>query len=288
MNRLPLWFTQDIPDESLSGLLDSIAGARVNTVCRHAQCPNMSQCLKNKQLTFLILGDTCTRHCLFCAVKKANTAGSAVDHDEPARIAALVARWDMQYTVVTSVTRDDLPDGGAEQFVNVIHAVRNSGSGRRIEVLVPDFLGSRDSVERVVGARPNVFGHNIETVRRLYPAVRPQADYRRSLAVLSSAKSFDPNVITKSSIMLGLGENEYDVYSAMEHLRHARVDILTLGQYLSPSQSMYQVQEFISPEQFEHYGRIAREFGFKAVLSGPLVRSSWGAGELYNSILCTI
>ena len=286
MNRLPSWLSQEIPDQALLGRVEEVSKAHVRTVCREAHCPNVARCMKNKQLTFLILGDTCTRHCLFCAVKKSDAGFQAIDGQEPLRVAAVVKQWSLKYAVVTSVTRDDLSDGGAGHFCSVIKAIRGLGRGCAIEVLVPDLLGRRDAVMQIVKAGPDVFGHNIETVRRLYPVVRPEADYSRSLDVLQCAKECDSNVVTKSSIMLGMGENEYEVYAAMDHLRKARVDILTLGQYLAPSESHYQVQEFISPEQFTHYGAIAKQFGFKAVLSGPLVRSSFGAEELYKSIPC--
>ncbi|MFA5100052.1 MAG: lipoyl synthase [Candidatus Omnitrophota bacterium] len=286
MNRLPSWFAQDIPDQAVLERIDAAGNAQVHTVCKEAHCPNTARCLKNKQLTFLILGDTCTRHCLFCAVGKSAGAIAAVDPGEPEHIAALVKQWDLRYVVLTSVTRDDLPDGGASRFCDVASAVRGLDRTIEIEMLVPDFQGRRESIEKVVLAKPEVFGHNIETVRRLYPAVRPEADYRRSLGVLKAAKSFNPAIITKSSIMLGLGENEYDVYAAMEHLRRAGVDILTLGQYLAPSDKHYPVREYIHPGQFAQYGEYAKQFGFRAVLSGPLVRSSFCAGELYHSLPC--
>jgi lipoyl synthase len=284
MNRLPSWFSQEIPDQAVLGRIDAVGSARVRTVCREAHCPNTGRCLKNKQVTFLILGGACTRHCLFCAVQKTDASAHAVDPQEPGRIAAFVKQWDLRYAVVTSVTRDDLADGGAGQFSSVVEAVRGLQRDIKIEVLVPDFQGRLDCIDKVVAAGPHVFGHNLETVRRLYPAVRPEADYRRSLSVLKAAKARDPRIVTKSSIMLGLGENEYDVYSAMEHLRRADVDILTLGHYLAPSVVHYPVQEFITPEQFTQYGETAKQFGFRAVLSGPLVRSSFCAEELYHSI----
>ena len=286
MNRLPSWLTQEISDQAVLDRIDEIGNAQVRTVCREAHCPNTARCLKNKQLTFLILGDRCTRHCLFCSVQKRAVSGCDVDPQESGRISALVKQWGLRYVVVTSVTRDDLADGGAGGFCSVVNAVRGLGTKAKIEVLVPDFQGNRDSIEKIVSAKPHVFGHNIETVRRLYPAVRPKADYRQSLSVLKFAKACDPGIITKSSIMLGLGENEYDLYSVMEHLRRAGVDILTLGQYLAPSDRHCPVNEFIDPDRFTYYGEIARQFGFRAVLSGPLVRSSFCAEELYNSIAC--
>jgi lipoyl synthase len=285
-NRLPSWFTQEIPDQSVTDRIDEVDSAKVRTVCREAHCPNVSRCIKNKQLTFLILGDICTRHCLFCAVQRSDAVPEPVDDKEPARVAGVIKQWDLKYAVVTSVTRDDLADGGAGHFCSVIKAVRSLGRSRKIEVLVPDFQGQEQCVKMVVKAHPDVFGHNIETVKRLYPVVRPEARYDRSLELLRFAKECDSAIITKSSLMLGMGENEYDVYATMEHLRKAGVDILCLGQYLAPSDAHYPVQEFVSPEQFAHYGAIAKQFGFRAVSSGPLVRSSFGAEELYISIPC--
>lgn len=288
MNHLPSWFLQSIPDQDVLARMDAIRSAGVHTVCREAHCPNIAQCFKSGQLTFMILGNICTRHCLFCAVRKTGDVLPAPDEGEPQRIADCARRWGLRYAVVTSVTRDDLEDGGAAHFAAVIRAVRRLGAEYKVEVLVPDFMGRRATVETIVAAGPHVFGHNIETVKRLYPAVRPQADYRRSLGILKAAKEIAASIVTKSSLMLGLGENEYDVYAAMEHLREADVDILTLGQYLAPSQAHYPVAEFIHPEQFVRYNEIARQFGFKAVMAGPLVRSSYCAGELYHSIPCTI
>jgi lipoyl synthase len=285
--RLPSWLHQEMPDKAASDLVNEVKCADVHTVCREAHCPNISRCFKNKQLTFLILGDICTRHCLFCAVHKTeNKKAGPVDEQEPEKIAAVIRQWDLKYVVVTSVTRDDLIDGGAGQFCRVIKEVRSLGRVKKIEVLIPDLQGSESLIKQIVLAGPDVLGHNIETVRRLYAEVRPEAGFFRSLDVLKFAKECDPDLITKSSLMLGMGENEYDVYAAMEHLRNAKVDILTLGQYLAPSDSHYPVQEYVSPEQFKQYEDIARQFGFRAVLSGPLVRSSFCAEELYNSIAC--
>ncbi|MCU0651099.1 MAG: lipoyl synthase [Candidatus Omnitrophica bacterium] len=285
-SRPPSWLRQEIPDQSVLEKISEVNDAKVHTVCREAHCPNMCNCLKNKQLTFLILGDTCTRRCLFCAVQKKTEGLMPPDINEPERIAAMVQKWDLRYAVITSVTRDDLLDAGAKHFCDCINAVRSLSGGHKIEVLVPDFLGMQDSIKQVVACRPDVFGHNIETVKRLYWVVRPDADYARSLEVLRFAKECRPEIITKSSIMLGMGENEYDVYGAMENLRNAQVDILTLGQYLAPTEAHYPVQDYITPGQFLHYENIGRQFGFKAVYSGPLVRSSLDAERIYNSIPC--
>ena len=286
MNRLPCWFLQDIPNQAVLERIEAVGNAGVHTVCRQAHCPNTVRCLNNNQLTFLILGNVCTRNCRFCAVEKSTAAALQVDPQEPGRIATLVKLWGLRYVVVTSVTRDDLDDGGANQFTSVVKAVKSISQGCKIEVLVPDFQGKIDCIEKIVHTKPEVFGHNIETVRRLYQVVRHEADYNRSLDVLKAVKSCDPYILTKSSIMLGLGENEYDILEAMEDLRSTSVDILTLGQYLAPSSDHYPVQEFISEEQFTKYGKIAKQLGFRAVLAGPLVRSSYCAEELYNSISC--
>lgn len=286
MSRLPSWFLQEVPDNDTLARMESLRSGHIHTVCKEARCPNAARCFKNRQLTFMILGDTCTRNCLFCAVGKSDHALPDPDPREPGRVAECARQWGLRYAVVTSVTRDDLEDGGAGHFAAVIKAINGLDADIKIEVLIPDLMGRQSSIEKIVRAKPHVLGHNIETVRRLYPAVRPGADYRRSLDVLKAAKAFDPGIVTKSSIMLGLGENEYDVYAAMEHLRRADVDILTLGQYLAPSGAHYPVQEFIHPEQFIRYNEIAKAFGFKAVIAGPLVRSSFCAGELYHSMTC--
>ncbi|HOU36913.1 MAG TPA: lipoyl synthase [Candidatus Omnitrophota bacterium] len=286
MSRLPSWFLQEVPDNDAIARMEYLRCVQVRTVCKEAHCPNVARCFKNRQLTFMILGDTCTRNCVFCAVGKSDHALPLPDPQEPGRIAECARQWGLRYTVVTSVTRDDLEDGGAGHFAAVIGAIHCLDADIKVEVLIPDLMGRQTAIEKIVRAKPHVFGHNIETVQRLYPAVRPGADYRRSLGVLKSAKAFDPGIVTKSSIMLGLGENEYDVYAAMEHLRRADVDILTLGQYLAPSIAHYPVQEFIHPEQFIRYQEIAKQFGFKAVFAGPLVRSSFCAGELYHSMTC--
>ncbi len=292
MNRLPPWFLQDIPDSAVLDRVETIGKSRVHTVCKEAHCPNINRCLKNKQLTFLILGDACTRACSFCAVRKAQDQRGPVDPlefvdpREPENVCAVVRKWDIEYVVLTSVTRDDLSDGGAAQFRDCVKAIRSSGRSRKIEVLVPDFLGNTASVRTVSEVYPEVFGHNIETVKRLYKEIRPQADYYRSLAVLKAAKDFNRSQITKSSLMLGLGENEYDVYGAMEDLRKAGVDIITLGQYLAPSKDHYPVAEYVDPGQFGRYADAARQFGFKAVLSDPVARSSYRAQELYEAIKC--
>lgn len=252
----------------------------INTVCQQARCPNLQQCFLGGKLTFLILGDTCTRDCRFCAVKKSK-AGADLAEDEPGRIAELVKLLALKFVVITSVTRDDLLDGGAGQFAETIKTIQALDSGVKVEVLIPDFKGKPHSLETVLAARPDVLAHNIETVERIYPQIRPQADYRFSLGVLSRAGEIDKSVITKSSLMLGIGEKEIELIQAMQDLRRAQCDILTLGQYLAPSKRHYPVKEFISPRQFARYRSIGLGLGFRSVSSGPLVRSSYQAEQVY-------
>ena len=254
----------------------------INTVCESGLCPNLNECFSRKRATFLILGKNCTRGCSFCSVKKGSPA--AIDPDEPERILEAVKTLALSYVIVTSVTRDDLADAGASQFVKTIEIIRNFSRDIRIEVLVPDFRGERKLIERVVSAKPDIFGHNIETINRLYLLVRSASDYERSLSVLKSAKAFDRNSITKSGIMVGLGETAREVIEAMEDLRLAGCDILTIGQYLRPGADNAPVRRFVSPEEFKDYERIGCSLGFKHVSSAPFVRSSYFAENIYPAI----
>jgi len=285
VNKLPSWFRQDIPDGEVMNFRRLLSGFNVHTVCREAKCPNITGCFKNKQATFMILGDACTRNCKFCGVSKSEGAGLIVDKDEPLRISRVVEALGLKYAVITSVSRDDLPDGGAGMFAKTIELIHGINKDIKIEVLIPDFCGKITSLRRLLGARPEVVAHNIETVRRLYSGLRPLADYRLSLSVLSKIKELNPAVITKSSIMLGLGEREPEVLEVMKDLRKHGCDILTLGQYLAPSSGHYPVREFISIEQFGKYRDIGLGCGFKSVLSGPLVRSSYKAEEVFRELI---
>jgi len=283
INRLPSWFRQEIPDAAVFEMSGLLSKFNIHTVCRQAGCPNLGRCFKDKKFTFMILGDSCTRNCGFCAVNK----GSALtlDDAEPQRLSRIVKLLGLGYAVITSVTRDDLPDGGAGHFAKCIASIRALNSGIKVEVLIPDFQGKLASLKCVLDSVPQVLAHNIETVSRLYKDLRPQADYRLSLGILDKAKELQPSITTKSSIMLGLGETEEEVASSMEDLREKRCDILTLGQYLAPSPSHYPVREFIDIEQFRKYREIGIRLGFKAVLSGPLVRSSYNAEDIYRELL---
>lgn len=285
---LPTWFRQEIPDASVSARIQSLLGFRVNTVCKEALCPNLGNCFKDGKLTFMLLGDTCTRDCRFCGVVKSDNKVLAIDLDEPYRIREAVRSLGLNYVVITSVTRDDLPDGGAAIFAKTIELIRGLNKDIATEVLIPDFSDNALSLKTVVDAHPCVVAHNIETVKPLYKELRPKADYNISLRLLRRVKMLNPALTTKSSIMLGLGEAEAEVVDAMKDLRRSQCDILTLGQYLAPSVGHYPVKEFISIEQFQRYRRIGISLGFKAVSSGPLVRSSYRAEEVYEESLCTI
>jgi len=252
----------------------------VSTVCEEARCPNQGACFSNKTATFLILGDRCTRNCSFCAVE--SSMPFPPDHDEPKRVAEAASALGLKFVVVTSVTRDDLPDGGAGQFVKSIKALRNINKVIKIEALTPDFKGNHEVLQLVLDARPDVFNHNVETVPRLYSTVRQMADYTRSINLLKFARSNYPRLKTKSGIMLGLGEKGSEVMSVMKDLRRAGCDFLTIGQYLRPRRSNIPVVEYIRPEVFKLYERIGIDMGFEAVASSPLTRSSMDADKMFE------
>jgi lipoic acid synthetase len=277
--RLPDWLRITLPTSDgfarTRGLLDEL---KLHTVCESAKCPNHWECWEKGTATFMIAGDRCTRACGFCAVSTAKPL--ALEADEPARVAEATRRMRLRHVVITAVARDDLKDGGAEHFRQTIEKVRELNPRIVIEVLVPDFNESDASIENVLDANPHIFNHNLETVRRLTPSVRHRATYDRSLSVLAKVKARRGDTIyTKSGIMLGLGETDDEVVVAMEDLRSAKCDILTLGQYLQPSLKHLPVIEFVAPEQFAALGRVARELGFVHVASGPMVRSSYHADE---------
>ena len=247
----------------------------LHTVCEEAQCPNLGECWGHKTATFMLLGDTCTRNCSFCAV--AHGKPLAVDPHEPARVGEAVARLGLRHVVVTSVDRDDLSDGGAEHFAETVHAIGRAAPDCRIEVLVPDFQGRLESVRTVVAAPVDIFNHNVETVPRLYRQVRPGAKYDRSLAVIEAARDPQGRRLTKAGLMLGLGEELDEVRRVFDDLRHIGCDILTMGQYLRPSRDHIAVERYVTPEEFAALGDEARARGFRHVESGPLVRSSYHA-----------
>jgi lipoic acid synthetase len=277
--RLPRWLKRNVPkgnaNHFTARLLEEL---RLETVCDNAKCPNRMECYSQKTATFMILGNVCTRPCGFCAVAKGKT--QTVEADEPERLAEASARLGLAHVVITSVTRDDLDDGGAEHFYQCVLAVRTR-TGAAVEVLTPDFLGKPGAIERVVAARPEVFNHNTETVPRLYREVRGRkSDYRWTLELLRRVKELDPAIKTKSGLMLGLGETRDELLDTLADLRGVGCDLLTLGQYLQPSPEHMPVVRYVPPEEFDELGRAARQMGFAQVASGPFVRSSYHAREM--------
>lgn len=279
MSRLPDFLVKRIPKQNnmrrMRLLLDD---SGIHTVCEEARCPNIGECFSNKTCTFMILGSICTRNCAFCGVKKGTPLPP--DPEEPKKIAEAAKKLGLDYVVVTSVTRDDLPDGGAGHFAEVIAQLRMPNAECRIEVLIPDFNGKAEALQTVLDARPYVLNHNIETVPRLYPKIRPQANYQRSLILLKNAKESGRCVYTKSGFMVGLGETETEVEEVLLDLKSAGCDIVTIGQYLPPSKLHLQPERYVTPEEFEEYEKIGKEIGLLKVFSGPFVRSSYHAAQL--------
>lgn len=255
----------------------------LHTVCENAKCPNQGECFENGTATFMILGETCTRNCTFCAVDKTETNLTPVDVNEPKAIAELSKELDLKHVVVTTVTRDDLSDGGAAQFIEVVRQIRKiCDKDISIELLISDLKGDLNQVRNIVKAAPDVLNHNVETVPRLYPQVRPMADFQRSLNVLRTAKHTSSNILTKSGFMVGLGEKKEEVIKILKQLKSAEVDIITIGQYMSPGKDHHPVVEYIHPDTFQYYKEEAEKMGFKLVESAPLVRSSYHAEKAKN------
>ena len=275
--RLPRWLKRPLPKPGMYYTDSVIQDLRLETVCESAKCPNRTECWSQQTATFMVLGNVCTRPCGFCSVPKGKT--ETVELDEPERVAEAAERLGLKYVVITSVTRDDLPDGGADHFYHCVHAVRNR-TGSEVEVLTPDFLGNRAAISRVIEARPDVFNHNTETVPRLYDRVRRNADYQRTLDLLAQIKDEAPDMPTKSGLMLGLGETTEEVLEVCADLRAVGCDMITLGQYLAPSPQHLPVERFVPPEEFDEIGDLVRSLGFTMVASGPFVRSSYHAGEM--------
>ncbi|MFN2354690.1 MAG: lipoyl synthase [Desulfopila sp.] len=280
----PRWLRRKLPSgpqyEAMRRLLKKSC---LTTVCQEAQCPNQFECYSKGTATFMILGDKCTRNCTFCAV--GHGPEGQPDADEPERVAEAVQTLGLNYAVITSVTRDDLVDGGAGHFVATIEAVRRRCPGTLIEVLIPDLQGNREALRSLLAAQPDVVNHNMETVPRLYSSVRPQAIYERSLELLGKVKEVQGDMVTKSGIMLGLGEHEEELFKVMDDLIAQGCDILTLGQYLQPSKAHVSIKKFVPPEVFAAFEQQALHKGFKGVASGPSVRSSYKAGNLYHSVV---
>jgi|SRR5881296_3679050 len=277
--RIPEWLRLRLPTSSTFAQTANLIGdLRLHTVCESARCPNHWECWSKGTATFMIAGDRCTRACGFCAVSTARPL--PLEADEPQRVAEAVRRMQLKHAVITAVARDDLADGGAEHFRRTLEAVRAANPGIVLEVLVPDFLDRDESIDTVLAAEPHIYNHNLETVRRLTPSVRHRATYDRSLSVLRKVKAKrGDSIYTKSGLMLGLGEREEELFVAMEDLRRAQCDLLTLGQYLQPTLRHLPVVEFIPPAKFKQYGERAREMGFTHVASGPMVRSSYHADD---------
>lgn len=277
----PEWLAKPFPDgKQLAQVGKVLSQFKLHTVCQSALCPNLGECFARKIATFMIMGNTCTRNCRFCAIDKGQP--DALDPTEPARVANAAAELGLRHVVVTSVTRDDLPEGGAEHFAQTISALRAVDPTTTVEVLIPDFCGSREALEVVASAKPDIINHNVETVPRLYQWVRPRADYRRSLQVLSLVKDLDRGILSKSGLMLGLGETEEEILAVMQDLRRIDCDFLTLGQYLRPSEEHLPVARYIPPEEFQDIAAKGKGMGLRGVASGPFVRSSYRAGELYQ------
>jgi lipoic acid synthetase len=278
--RLPEWARKSRTHfQSLHRLKAGLRELHLHTVCESARCPNIHECFHRGAATFMILGNRCTRGCGFCSVPKGNPSkhDMRLDPAEPANVARMAAGMNLRYVVITSVNRDDLEDGGSAHFAETVREVRRALPAARVEVLTPDFCGDHAAVARVLDAAPHVFNHNVETVPRLYRRVRPQADYLQSLDVLAFARRHAPKVLTKSGLMVGLGETEDEVRALLRDLRGAQTDVATIGQYLQPSRRNLPVSAFITPGQFRAYRDYGRSLGFQAVFSGPLMRSSYMA-----------
>ena len=284
--RLPDWLRSGTTDHrALHDLKVELRERNLHTVCESARCPNIHECFSRKAATFMILGNICTRRCGFCSVPQGTPDG--LDPDEPRHVAEMAQRMELRYVVITSVNRDELPDGGSAHFAETVREVRRLLPEARVEVLIPDFLGDEEAVARVLDAGPDVFNHNMETVSRLYRRVRPQAIYERSLRVLAFAKRYRPDVLTKSGLMVGLGETQREVHLLLRDLRGSDTDVATIGQYLQPTRRRLPVEEFVRPEIFEIYREYCESIGFRAVFSGPLVRSSYMADKVDETATAT-
>jgi lipoyl synthase len=280
---LPRWLKKSGSSiEQTRAVRQVIATRNLNTVCRSAQCPNLGECFSAGTATFLILGNICTRRCTFCAIDKGNPL--PIDTEEPMRIALAIKELGLKHAVITSVTRDDLVDGGASQFAETISAIRKINPEVNVEILIPDFQGSESALDIVLTAAPDIFNHNLETIDRLYPTVRPQAEYQQSLKILAFAKECMPKLITKSGMMLGLGETKSEIFSLMNELISVKCNILTIGQYLQPSKNHHPVEKYYTPIEFDELRSIAYEKGFSAVESSPFTRSSYHAEQVIRKL----
>ena len=279
--KKPDWLRVQYNREAVEEVARLMKDLKLNTVCKEANCPNLGECYKKHTATFMVMGSACTRNCRFCNVSCAKP--QPLDPDEPRHLAEVAKKLGLRHVVVTQVTRDDLPDGGAAHMAAVVRAVHETCPGTTVEVLISDLKGSEDALRVVLDAKPEVLNHNVEMVSRLYHDVRPQARYERSLKVLSDSKKFAPNILTKTGFMLGLGETDDEVYALMDDIRATGCDILTISQYLQPSPQHWALQRYVTPEEFARLKDIAMEKGFKFVASSPLVRSSYRAAEAFEA-----
>ncbi len=285
--RLPQWLKVKMPGgPNYLELRDLINGSGLHTVCEEAHCPNIGSCWERRTATFMVLGDICTRACAYCAVTTG--APRPLDLQEPVRLAETVEKMGLRYAVITSVNRDDLPDGGAFVFAQCIRQVRKRVPGCKVEVLIPDFCGNWDALATVIAASPDTLNHNIETVRRVFPRVRPKGDYDQSLELLSRAKAAVPDAVTKSGMMVGLGETRDEIIETIRDLRSVDCDLLTIGQYLQPSSKHIPLARWYTPQEFDDLGGEAEAMGFQHVASGPLVRSSYHADEQHAAATAAI
>jgi len=285
--KLPPWLKVSMPGSPrYLELKQLMRGHQLNTVCEEAHCPNIGECWGRGTATFMILGEICTRRCHYCAVTTGRPQG--LDLQEPGRLAETVKKMGLRYCVITSVNRDDLADGGAFIFAACINRIRQDSPDCKIEVLIPDFAGSRDALARVMDARPDVLNHNIESTKRVFPRVRPKGDYRRSLDLLAEAKDLDSSAVTKSGIIVGMGETVAEVVETMQDLREVECDLLTIGQYLRPSAKHIAIDRFYHPTEFADLARIGEEMGFRHVASGPLVRSSYHADVQHDAAVLNV
>lgn len=280
--KKPEWLKVKIENpKNLSRVSTLIQSLNLNTVCHGANCPNRLECFSKRTATFMILGSLCSRHCRFCNIDSGKLMPP--DIGEPYRVAQAVKELDLKHAVITSVTRDDLPDGGAFLFAETIKAIRTESPETIIEVLIPDFQGNFDALKVIMDAKPHIINHNVETVHRLYSDIRPEADYAQSLELLKRIKAYNPKIFSKSGFMLGLGEKEEEIYKLIDDLKETQVDILTIGQYLPPSDQHAPLIAYIHPDDFMTYGKYAQSIGIGSVASSPLVRSSYNAHEVFET-----
>ena len=280
MRRHPDWLKVKIGGgENFAKMKSILRNAKLHTICEEAKCPNIAECFGNGTSVFLILGDTCTRNCKYCNVKHGNP--KSLNYNEPKDVAESVRKLDLRYVVITSVTRDDLDDGGALFFYNTIKEVKSLNKKCKLEVLIPDFKGNIESLKKIVSAKPDVINHNIEVVQELFPDIRPEGNYKISITVLKNIKEIDNNLKSKSGFMIGLGETKDQILNTMKDLRKANVDYLTIGQYLQPSKNHAEIKKYYTPKEFEELKNTAINMGFKHVESGPLVRSSYHAEKVF-------